>query len=41
MEWDRLTEEAWLCGDVSTQFVAAQQWEAEAHQDAEEVHGMF
>ena len=32
MEWDHLTEEAWLCGDVSTQLADAQQ---------QEVHGMF
>ena len=41
MEWDRLTEEAWLRGDMSAQLAAAQQREAEARRDAEEVHGMF
>ena len=41
MEWDRLTEEAQLRGDVSTQLAAAQQREAKARRDAEEVHGMF
>ena len=41
MEWDRLTEEAWLCGDVSAQLAAAQQREAKACRDAEEVHGIF
>ena len=41
MEWDRLTEEAQLHRDVSTQLAAAQQQEAEARWDVEEVHGMF
>ena len=41
MEWDRLTEEARLRGDVGTKLVAAQQWEAEACWDTEEIHGMF
>ena len=41
MEWDRLTEEARLRGDLSAQLTAAQQWETEAHWDAEEIHGMF
>ena len=41
MEWDHLTEEAWLHGDVSAQLAAAQQWEAEARRDAEEIHGML
>ena len=41
MEWDRLIEEAWLCGDVSTQLAAALQREAEARRDVEEVRGMF
>ena len=41
MEWDRLTEEAWLHGDVSAQLAAAQQREAEARRDTEEAHGMF
>ena len=41
MEWDCLTEEARLRGDVSAQLAAAQQREAEARRDAEEVHGMF
>ena len=40
-EWDRLTEEARLRGDVGAQLAAAQQREAEAHQDVEEAHGMF
>ena len=37
----RLTEEAQLQGDVSAQLAVAQQREAEAHRDAEEIHGMF
>ena len=41
MEWDRLTEEARLRGDVSARLAVAQQWEAEARRDAEEFHGMF
>ena len=41
MEWDRLTEEARLCGDLSAQLSAAQQRETEAHRDVEEIHGMF
>jgi len=41
VEWDRLTEEARLRGDVRAQLAAAQQREAEARQDAEDVHGMF
>ena len=41
MEWDRLTEEAWLRGDVGAQLAAAQQREAEARWDMEEFHGMF
>jgi len=41
VEWDRLTEEARLREDVSAQLAAAQQREAEARRDAEEVHGMF
>ena len=41
MEWDHLTEEARLRGDVSAQLAAAQQWEAEARRDTEEMHGMF
>ena len=41
MEWDRLTKEARLCGDVSTQLAAAQQREVEARRDTEEIHGMF
>ena len=41
MEWDRLTEEARLHGDVSAQLAAAQQREAEACRDMEEIHGMF
>ena len=41
MEWDHLTEEPWQRGDVSAQLAAAQQREAEACRDAEEVHGMF
>jgi len=41
VEWDRLTEEAWLRGDVRAQLAATQQREAEARQDAEDVHGMF
>ena len=41
MEWDRLTEEARLLGDVSSQLAATQQREAEVHQDIEKIHGMF
>ena len=41
MEWDRLTKEAQLRGDVGTQLAAAQLREAEACQDVEEAHGMF
>ena len=41
MEWDRLIEEPRLHGDVSAQLAVAQQREAEACRDAEEVHGMF
>ena len=41
MEWDRLTEEARLPGDVSSQLAVTQQREAEARWDAEEIHGMF
>ena len=41
MEWDRLTEEARLRGDVSAQLAVAQQREAEACRDAKEFHGMF
>ena len=41
MEQDRLTEEAWLREGLSAQLTAAQQWETEACQDAEEIHGMF
>ena len=41
MEWDRLTEEARLRGDVGAQLAVAQQREAEACRDTEEIHGMF
>ena len=41
MEWDRLSEEAQLRGDVNAQLAAAQQREAEARRDAEEAYGMF
>ena len=41
MEWDCLTEEAWLRRDVGALLAAAQQWEAEARRDTEEIHGMF
>ena len=41
MEWDRLTKEARLRGDVGAQLAAAQQREAEARRDTEEFHGMF
>ena len=41
MEWDHLTEEARLRGDVSAQLAAVQQQEAEARRDTEEAHGMF
>ena len=40
-EWDRLTEEARLRGDVGAQLAAAQQREADARRDTEEFHGMF
>ena len=41
MEWDRLTKEDPLRGDVGTQLAAAQQREAEARRDMEEFHVMF
>ena len=41
MEWDRLTEEARLRGDLSTQLAATLQQETEACRDTEEIHGMF
>ena len=41
MEWDRLSEEARLRADMAAQFAAAQEQEAQAHEDAEEAHGMF
>ena len=41
MEWDRLTEEARLRGDVGAQLATAQQREAEARRDTVEFHGMF
>ena len=41
MEWDRLTEEARLRGDVSTQLAVVQRWEAEARRDVEEFHAMI
>ena len=41
VEWDRLTEEARLRGDVGAQLATVQQREAEAHWDAGEIHGMF
>ena len=41
MEWDCLTEEARLRGDVGEQLAAAQQREAKARRDVEEIHGMF
>ena len=41
MEWDRLSEEARLRGDVSAQLAVDQQREAEVHRDVEEFHGMF
>ena len=41
MEWDHLTEEAWLHKDVSAQLAVAQQREVKARRDMEEVHGMF
>ena len=40
-EWDRLTEEAWLRGDVSAQLAVVQQREAKARRDVEEFHAMF
>ena len=41
MECDHLTEEAWLHRDVSAQLAVAQQREAKACRDTEEIHGMF
>ena len=41
VEWDHLTEEPRLRGDVGAQLAAAQQREAEARHDVEEIHGMF
>ena len=41
VEWDRLTEEARLHRDLSTQLAVAQQREAEARRDVEEIQGMF
>ena len=41
VEWDRLTEEARLCGDLSVQLAATQQRETEARRDVDEIHGMF
>ena len=41
MEWDRLTKEAQLQGDVGAQLAAAQQREAKARRDVEEFHEMF
>ena len=41
MEWDRLTEEARLRGDLSAQLAVVQQREAEARRDVEEFHAMF
>ena len=40
-EWDRLIEEARLRGDVGAQLAAAQQREAKARRDMEEIHVMF
>ena len=40
-KWDRLSEEARLRADMAAQLAAAQEREAQAHQDAEEAHGMF
>ena len=40
-EWDRLSEEARLRVDMAAQLAAAQEWETQARQDAEEAHGMF
>ena len=39
-KWDRLTEEARLHGDVSTQLVVAQQWVAELTPLVEEAAGL-
>ena len=41
MEWDRLTEEARLRGDVSAQLAVVQRREAKACCDVEEFHAMF
>ena len=38
---DRLSEEARLRADMAAQLAAAQEREAQAHQDVEEAHGMF
>ena len=41
MEWDRLTEEIWLRGDVSAQLAIAQQRVAELTPLAEEAAGLL
>ena len=41
MEWDCLTEEGRLRGDVGVQLAAAQQREADARRHTVEIHGMF
>ena len=41
VEWDHLSKEARLRADMATQLATAQEWEAQARQDAEEAHGMF
>ena len=41
MEWDCLTKEARLRGDVGAQLAATQQREAKACRDTEEIHWMF
>ncbi|XP_066373630.1 uncharacterized protein [Miscanthus floridulus] len=40
-KWDRLFEEAQLRADMAAQLAAAQEREAKARRDAEEIHGMF
>ena len=41
VEWDRLFEEARLRAGMAAQLAAAQEQEAKARRDAEEIHGMF
>ena len=41
VEWDHLTEEAWLHGDVSAQLTAAQQWVPELTPLAKEAASLW